>query len=288
MRFKNLDLSGAILIVAINVGWAQIPNRPLVIAIIFGLPLVLVLPGYTLTQALFCKRTPDPSSNLILQPRLKIGQPISAIDHIILSLGLSLAIDVLVGFMLNLLPIGLEGLSWIISLGLITTIFALLAVFRRRKNRVKSVRLPEPHITINQSILFGLAILVATAAVWLSLIRLPATQADFTQFWMLPSTHANNSCAVLIGVQSNESTPVTYRIVVKINGTQVNSWSSVALAPQEKWEQSVSIKPETATSLYIEAQLYRVDKPDSAYRDVHLTMHSVRESRNGQEQQCTT
>src|SRR5229473_6559491 len=144
MRLKNLDLIAAILVVAINVGWTQLPHPPLVIGIILALPLIFILPGYTLTQTLFRERlpAPDPSSNLILRPSLKIGQPINAADHIILSLGLSMAIDVVVGFALNILPIGLQGLSWIISLGLIITIFALLVAFLRRKDAVKVVGIP--------------------------------------------------------------------------------------------------------------------------------------------------
>src|SRR6266568_2086155 len=135
MRIKTPGLIGAIFFAAINVGWVQLPpGRPLVIGIIFGLPLVFVLPGYTLTQALFRRRSPQLTSNLILRPSLKIGQPISAVDHIILILGLSLAIDVLVGFLLNVFPVGLQAQSWTMSLGLVTTVFALLAIYLRRKD----------------------------------------------------------------------------------------------------------------------------------------------------------
>src|SRR5437899_10172382 len=101
MRLKNFDLIGVIFLVIINVGWAQLPSRPLIIGIILAVPLIFVLPGYTLTQVLFRKQSPDQSldssNNLILQPSLKIGQPVSAVDHIIFSLGLSMAIDVLMG-----------------------------------------------------------------------------------------------------------------------------------------------------------------------------------------------
>src|SRR6266849_6745686 len=185
MRFKNLDLIAAILVVAINVGWTQLPHPPLVIGIILALPLIFILPGYTLTQTLFRERlpAPDPSSNLSLRPSLKIGQPINTADHIILSFGLSMAIDVVVGFGLNVLPIGLQALSWTLSLGLITTVFALLAAFLRRKDIAKVARIPRRHITIYECILVGLAILLATAAVWASIIRpLEEAQPSFTQF----------------------------------------------------------------------------------------------------------
>jgi uncharacterized membrane protein len=285
MRLKNIDLIGAIGLAAINIGWQLIPGRPLAIGIVLGLPLVFVLPGYTLTQVLFRRQpAPEPSNNLILPPSSKIGQPIGTVDYIILSLGLSLAIDVLVGFTLNVLPMGLRGQTWTIALGSLSTLFALCAIYRRRNGPLNSGRIPRPRITTYQSILMGLAILLAIGAVWFSITRPPATQADFTQFWMLPSKQFSNNCAIQIGMQSNESTPVTYRIVLKINDIQVNTWPSMVLAPQEKWEQTVTIKAEAAAFIGAEAQLYRTDEPNSIYRDVHLTIHTKRAGKVGQEE----
>ncbi len=292
MRLKNLDLIAAILVVTINVGWTQIPNRPLIVGIILALPLTFILPGYTLTQTLFRKRSPDQSlastNNTILRPSLIIRQPVGGADQIILSLGLSMAIDVLVGFSLNVFPIGLQALSWAFSLGLITTVFALLAAFLRRRDIAKVARATRLRITIYDGILFGLAILVAAAAIWLSIIRPLEPQPSFTQFWMLPTNPANNSCAVSIGVQSFESASVTYRVVMTVNGSQAGMWSSIVLAPQEKWSRSVPVKPRAVSSLYIEAQLYRADTPGTVYRNVHLTFHNSTGTKNGQARhQCT-
>jgi len=288
MRLKNLDLIGVILVVAINVGWTQLPSHPLVIGIILAVPLVFVLPGYTLTQALFRQRSPDPSSNLILQPSLKIGQPVSAVEHIIFSLGLSMAIDVVMGFILNVFPMGLQLQSWTISLGLVTTVFALLAALLRRRDSVKTERIPRPRITIYECLLFGLAILVATAAIWFSAIRPPATQSDFTQFWMLPSNQTANSCAVRIGVYNLESTTIEYRVVVTMNSAILHTWSSVVLAPQAEWDQFVSLSPGTANTMSIEGQLYQSNKPAAVYRKVDLTLHLLSNSKDGKTLQCGT
>lgn len=304
MRLKTFDLIVAILVVAINVAWTQIPNRPLIVGIMLALPLTFILPGYTLTQVLFRKRSPDQSldfsNNPVLRPSLKIGQPVGGVDQIILSLGLSMAIDVLVGFALNVFPIGLQALSWTLSLGLIVTVFALLAAFLRGRDIVTIERVSRLRITISDCTLFGLAILVATAAVWLSIIRPLEPQPSFTQFWMLPANQANKSCAVSIGVQSFESASVTYRIVMTVDGSQAGTWSSIILTPEEKWSQSVPVKPGeagsrsglgqpgAASSLYIEAQLYRADQPGTVYRSVHLTLYTSTGTKNGQaQQQCT-
>lgn len=288
MRLKNLDLIGAMLIVVINVVCIWLPDRPLIVGIILGLPLVLVLPGYTLTQALFPMRSLDSTGDLVLRPILKLGQPVSAVDHIILSLGLSLAIDIMMGFALNILPIGLQGRSWAISLGVVIALFALLTAFRRRKALRQIRKILWPHITVYDYILFGLAIIVATGAIWSSILRPPQPQPSFAQFWMLPSSQSSNSCAVQLGLQSHETTSVSYRIVMKVNGTQLKSWPLIVMNPQKEWDQSISLASVIQGSSDIEAQLYRVDMPEQTYQDVHLTMHSLGTSKNGDRKQCTS
>ncbi len=288
MRHKNLDLIGVMLIAAINVAWAQLPDRPLGISIILGMPLVFVLPGYALTQGLFYRQSFRSSDRLILKPVLKIAHPIGVADYSILSLGLSLAIDVIIGFLLNLFPFGLQARSWSIALGLVTVVFALLAVFVQRQHPIQATRRLNWRITASQYILFGLAILMTVLAVWYSILRPPQPEPSFTQFWMLPPTRDQHSCAVLIGVQSYETMPVTYRITVKVNGNQVGNWSQVVLAPHQKWEQPVFLNATSVSSMYIEAQLYRVDKPGIIYRVVHLLLHDNGGSRSGAQEQCTT
>jgi len=280
MRFKNFDVIIVLLIVGINVGWTQVPIHLLAIGIIIALPLVLFLPGYMLTQTLFGKPAPTsvPSSNLILQPRLKTGQQINAAEYIVLSLGLSMAIDVVVGFALNILPIGLQGLSWTLSLGCITTVFALLVLFLRRKDTAKIARKSGPRLRIFEYILFGLTIFITIAAIWFSVIRPPDPQTSFTQFWLLPTK--SNSCIIQIGIQSFETTPVTYRILVTNNGVKVATWSSLILSPQQKWEQSISLKPEIADTMYVEAQLYRLDKPETVYREAHATLNTSKTNKD--------
>src|SRR5689334_1821085 len=134
MQRKNLDLSIALFIAAVNVGWTLIPDHPsylTIVGIILALPLVFVLPGYTLTEALF-KRTTNADA-LIRQPALQLERPFKTSDRLIIGLGLSLALVILSGFILNMLPTGLQALSWVVFLAVQTTLFALIAGYRRRK-----------------------------------------------------------------------------------------------------------------------------------------------------------
>lgn len=292
MRFKNLDLMMAMVIVGINVVWTQVPKGLLLFGIIFALPLIFLLPGYALIQILFRRPAPGQMqatfNGPIRRPDLKIGHPIGGIDQLVLSLGLSIAMDVLVGFGLNIFPIGLSALSWVLSLGLLTTVFALIAAVLRRKDSVKVGKTPGVRLTIQDGILFGLAILVAASTIWFSTTRPQQALSSFTQFWILPANQATKSCNVSIGIQSFESTSVTYRIVMTVNSARTDTWSSIILAPHEKWVQSVPIQPGAEDSLYIEAQLYRMDKPDVMYRNVHLTFYISTVNYNGLNQRrCT-
>src|SRR5438067_8230566 len=108
MRLKHLDLIVTITLAAMNVIWALLPSRIPLVGIVLALPLVFVLPGYTLTEVLLRKRSFNTSNRLLF------------------SIGLSLAIAILSGFILNLLPGGLQAISWALWLGLFTVVFSLL------------------------------------------------------------------------------------------------------------------------------------------------------------------
>lgn len=270
MRLKNLDLLLVLSFVALNVLITLLPYKFPVVEIIVTLPLVFVLPGYVLSEAIFHKRTFDAAQRLTS------------------SLALSLAIVIISGFILNVLPIGLHTISWSLFLSSLTTLFSFWVAILRRRTLMHEKRFPKFHFPLYGYVLFGLAVIVAIFSIQYSAIGVvQQPHPGFTQLWILPSKQTNNSCAVSIGVHSFETTPITYRIVMTINGNQVNAWSSIVLAPQEVWDQSVSIKPGLISSIYIEARLYNVKQPETVYRNVHLTFHSLKVSTLGQGQQCS-
>lgn len=257
MRLKNLDLIGTMLIAILNVIWALLPNHVPVIGIILALPLVFLLPGYTLSEVLFHKHSFNTSGRLLL------------------SLGLSLAIDVLSGFVLNILPGGLQALSWAASLGLITVTFSAVAGYLRREIPEGRARPPRFHFTPSGFIMIGVAALVVVfSLVYTVLGAVQQQYPGFTQLWMLPVVQNGKSCAVRLGVHSFETTAVTYRLTMSVNGVQLTTWPSVTLSSQGEWERLVPITPNTTANVYVEAQLYRLDKPQSVYRSVDSTLHS--------------
>ena len=107
MRRNNIDLAAAAVIVAVNIIWSLLPNPSTIVGIVLSLPLIFILPGYMLTEAMFHERSLEISHRLTL------------------SLSLSLTVVIIGGFLLNLLPSGLRAIPWAIFLGLLIMEFAV-------------------------------------------------------------------------------------------------------------------------------------------------------------------
>ena len=143
-------------------------------------------------------------------------------------------------------------------------------------------------MSMSDALLSGLAILVATGAISFAATRPLEPQPSFTQFWMLPANAGSKSCAVSIGVRNFEVTAVTYHVTLIVNGSEVGAWSPITLAPGRAWVRSAPLAPQSASSVSVEAQLYREDEPGTLYRDVHLTFYVATGRENGHtQQQCT-
>ncbi len=256
MRLKHLDLIIAMVIASLNVIYALLPSHSPIIGIILALPLVFVLPGYMLLEFLFH------------------GRPLDASHRFLLSLGLSLVIDIAGGFLLNILPIGLRTVSWGVFLGLMTMIASLFVMYLRRGAQSPGRKLILFRINIYECLLLGLAITVAVLSILYSTIgAMKQPYPGFTQLWMLPTVQAGKSCIVHLGVRSFETTSVKYRVTVTVQESQTANWSSVNLEPQQQWNQLVQIPPEAVANVHVAAQIYRFDKPNTVYRNVASTLY---------------
>ena len=259
MRLKHLDMTLATAIALANVVWALLPGRFPVIGAALSLPLVFILPGYTLTAVLFHKRSLDMAYRMLL------------------SLGLSVTIDISGGILLNVFPTGLRPVSWSALLALLTVVFAALATYLRHRSVTHEKQPQRVRFSWREYILFGLAALVMALSVLFSassVAQQPHT--GFTQFWMLPSGQPGKSCAVRLGIQSYELTSETYRIDLTANGTQIAMWQPVKLAPRQAWEQFMPVVFSVTGSVSIEAQLYRAEDPRVIYRRVNVTLFVAR------------
>jgi uncharacterized membrane protein len=245
----------AITIVAVALAFTVTPNR--VLGRIWTLPLVLLLPGYALTAAMF--------------PRGSLGLP----SRLVFSLGLSLVIVILGGLALNWTPFGLHASSWSVLLGGITLCACVVTLVRRRGQSVTSSvqrRVSIPGFTVRQALLLALAAIVVCAAIVVSSIgAAQQPYPGFTQFWMLPIGGANPPNAVRLGVSNMQSTAMKSSLTVSEDGKVVKVWPAIDLKPNEKWEVTLLL-PQThhAAAAKVEALLYRVNAPTTVYRHVVL------------------
>ncbi len=264
MRHKNLDIMIMMCIVVLNLVWALLPIHFTAIGVILALPLLFVMPGYALTEALF-------------QPR-----SLETTHRLVFSLALSLAITILSGFILNLFPTGLNALSWRLFLGLLTVVFSLISNLRRteRPNGEQPLRF---NFSIFAFFLFGIATIITSLAILYSAAGVTQQrQPGFTQLWIQQTDQPGSSCAIRIGVSSFESTLVKYRIIMTMNSTQVATWPSVSLVPRQQWEQTEPVNPGSSRNMFVEVRLYRLDKPQTVYQKVDLTLDNLGKGGVGQ------
>jgi uncharacterized membrane protein len=222
-----------------------------VVRAIMSLPLVIVLPGYAITAAVFPKGT--------------LGVP----ERLLFSMGTSLALAILCGLLLNWTPWGFQVGAWLVLLCGTTLLASLVAQIRQR--RAHAVARTSAHIglDVRQGLLLSMAVLLIGAAVWMA--RTPAPQKGlqgYTMLWMLPDVAGKH--AVRLGVRSKEFDTTNYRLRVQVNDQTVREWPSIQLGPNEQWEETIELSMEQLDAGEVEAALYRLDSPGSVYRYVVL------------------
>jgi uncharacterized membrane protein len=189
--------------------------------VIFGIPVILFIPGYTLIAALF--------------PAVK---DLDGIERIALSFGLSIAVVPLIGLALNYTPWGIRLDPIITSLAVFTILLGLAAMYRRAclpaeerffvpfgalRENVTAEFFPRNTTRLDRilSIILLVAILVAIATT-IYVIVVPKEGEKFTEFFILGKEQKaadypsqiligeNNS--VYIGIGNHEYKNITYTV----------------------------------------------------------------------------
>jgi uncharacterized membrane protein len=210
------------------------------------LPLALFLPGYALAAALF--------------PGRGLGVP----EKLLLSFGLSLAVVVFGGLLLQWTSLGLRPAAWAALLGNITLLASFVALLRCWHRPVAETAVVR--LTPMQGLQLALAMLLVVGAVQLA--RDGAAQrrdAGFTQLWMLPAGDARPD-ALRLGIGNHEARPMRYKLQVNAGATVVDEWSPITIEPDQQWEMVVTLPAAPPGSPAIEAVLYRLDAPGTVYR----------------------
>jgi uncharacterized membrane protein len=203
-------------LIASQEGW------PPVIRLFGAVPLVLVLPGFAITQAAFARSRLD------------------RWEAILLSLGLSLAVTALCGLALAELRVVGIGRDWVIVETVITV--AALAVLYLRRDRAEQVSESSgrrQQSSTRDSVLLALAPAVAILAIAYAVVgALGDSQATAMQLWMVPDSQ--DASSVRIGVANQQSGPGNYRVEL-VDGVDDQAWSVDFAQNAQTWTVTVAL-----------------------------------------------
>ena len=256
MRRKNIDLIVfcilAVLTFFLALGKAGGPdsanNLPLWFAPI-GFLMVVFIPGYVFMTALI------PQTDQVVS--------------LLLSLVLSLSIDILGAFILNFTPWGLQPVSWSVLLGVLILVGSFGAALRRRNTieQATAPKIPSPPLTWKNGLIFGLAALVAVIGIGLVLQNESKVRVEFTQLWAIPADE-NGAYVLNIGIKNLERQTMNYDLYADEDGLKVQDWPKIVLAPGETWtgQLAFSKRPQNVVQL----SLTRLDAPSNVYRMVQV------------------
>lgn len=275
MRDRRIHrtLAAALVLVALL---TSLTPSPSFVRVLFGLPLVLVLPGYALSGALFPSGTFEP------------------LERALVSVGLSLVSSVLGALLLNVTSSGLRTTSWALLLSVLSLTALLAAGYRdslrgerrtplssvtyvqltagaaagRRLLRQAMAARPRP----GRNLLFAAAVpLLLGAAILVSVdgAHTADRQYRFTQIWFMPGSTSDRVARV--GVKNMEGGTIRYRLDLAAGGKAVGPSTSFTLQPGQQWEVTEVVSAPPPGGDRIVATLYREDRPTTAYRQVELS-----------------
>lgn len=200
-----------------------------------GVPMALLISGHAVLRAIGVRTT-------------------SLSEHLAYSVGVSLAVTVAGGFVLNL--IGLLGpLGWAFWYLAATTAAMLLAPGDSSVEASKAWLAPL-RIQPWQAAAVVLAMLVATGAYALAIHdQAVERQFRYTEFWMLPQAKGDPG-QLVVGVRSAEAKSQQYDLEISLEGKPFAVFRSLTIAPGDTWVRKVPV-PILATEQKAEARLYR-------------------------------
>jgi uncharacterized membrane protein len=236
----NRDILGTFLLSVLL--WLTVSvTDNMAIRILLSVPLVLFLTGHVVLRVLAPIR----------------GQ---LVEHAVYAVGISIAISVLGGFILNgfslLTPIG-----WTLWLMGVTGVVLVISLIRRTEPLVLPT-MTWPRLARWQIVMLLLSLCIVSSAYALA-VKDESSQREFkyTEFWLVPST----AYGILhIGIRSYEDNPKRFDIEVTSADAMIARWNNVEMTPGETWTKQISVGDNDRR---VEARLY--DAADhSLYRRV--------------------
>lgn len=233
MRRDNTELATAAVAAACSAG-AAVPG----LRVVAGLLLVLVLPGYALSALVV---PAAPAGLMRVSPVLWRGM---------WAVGLSLAVAVLGGLLLNLTPLGLTRMSWAVSLAAVTLLAVAASAWRRRRAmqpRGSAAATPatpaapgRPRFSRIAAGYALAAVALAAAAIMLAVLSAGRQHSPgFAQLWLVPARSPAVSGQATLGVRSGYQGTETFHLVLRRGPHPIGTWD-FTLGPGRNWQRTVT------------------------------------------------
>ena len=246
MPHRNGDLAAAAALAGLAALVVEVvSNVPA--RVVFALPLLLVLPGYSVAAATFGLRR------------------VSVSHLIMLTIGLSLAVAALGGLLLDVMHFGLGRRSW--PLFALCVVWSSCEIARRHRAStaggdgfVSFLRVRRLHVVL-------LLVAGTIAAGTVAFARTPLRAGDargYTALWLLPGP-AHHRTTLRLGVASAEQHSTRYRLEIWERGRLFEDRENIVLKPGDalrlKIQAPAAHRPAAVTAL-----LFRSNDPHRVYR----------------------
>ncbi len=271
IRISNELLPLNLLVILLIVAIIFTPS--VVLRIVLGLPFVFFFPGYALTSVLF--------------PRRK-GR--GGIERVALSFGLSIAVVVLIGLILNYTPWGLTLESTLYSVASFILAMSIIAWVRRKRLEEQErfdiefqLRLPGLGGDAWDKVLSVVLVVVMLGALGALgyAIAKPKVGEKFTEFYILGTEGkaadypqqltVGEEGKVIVGIVNREHERVSYHIEVTIDNVKNNEIGPIELENDEKWEGIVVFTPnEPEEGQKAEFLLYKNGEVEPSMESLYL------------------
>jgi uncharacterized membrane protein len=256
-----------------------------------GIVMVLFLPGYALTGAIF------PAKN-----------DLEGIERAVISLVLSIAVVPIMGFGLNYTTWGIREIPILIGLSVFTLLMCATAYYRRsllpeEKAFEVSFRTPflsmkteilkEPESKIDRVLAVFLTLSILASVSGLAyVIGNPKEGEHFTEFYILGANKTaegyptdfvqGENGTVVVGIANHEYRPVDYTMEIRLENHSLplpEKQKRISLANNMSWVEPVTFTPPLkGNNMKLEFLLFNETEKKVPYRNLHIWINVTKEA----------
>lgn len=300
-----LDLIAAAILASVAVLWVGVSSPPLPIRIVLVGSLLLFLPGYATSVAIFPRAGGRPPGDVRRNMPGWGNGSIDELERLVLSIGLSVAALPIVGVALAAMPWAMTQALVLLGCGAVTGVMLFVAFIRRIMLAPAERYVPplgrglgRTDASAAVSITLAVSVIIAVSALGF-VVAMPQFGEPTTELYVLgwdedgdptaanyPETvELDDSIEVNVGIENEERETVSYILIVQlerldedgsVDGSDELTREEFQLEQGETWHEPIEVSPTMAgEDLRVSFLLYR-DEPHffidqrTAYRDVHI------------------